>query len=84
MRQTSEGFHPHSIFLFCDMYWEEIKNIFNMKSFKNDNPEATMSLWKLEMKIGFCKYAGEAVLPCRHLACVTQSLGYVQGFAVTE
>lgn len=61
-------FHSYSISLFYDVYWEEIKNIFNMKSFKNDNPQATICLWKLEMKISFCEGAGRAALPRRPLA----------------
>lgn len=39
-----------------------------MKSFKNDNPQATICLRKLEMKISFCEDTGKAALPCRPLA----------------
>lgn len=41
-----------------------------MKSFKNYNPQATIGLWKLEMKISFCEDAGRAALPRRPLARV--------------
>lgn len=71
------SFYSYLISLLCDVYWEEIKNIFSMKTFKNDNPQATICLWKNEMKISFCKYAGEGggCLPSKPLACVRQSLG---------